>query len=418
MLFDAAVHRRDKDRRRVELMASEFRHEAAAGAIPQTPADQLFDRGTVVGFVPFFADGRRIAVILGLAVLDVVELAALDKDVVGELRFLLIDLLLKSFEFALRLNFFAREALRFVDDFEGLLIVGEGVDFFNARLGLNDIRLHGIRLGVPFHVFGHQGALLDVDRFRAFWKGHLPAVGTGKVAAVPLRANIVNIADRGGVDEGGCVIVKDIVVTLMADREVLMILLSGENHLFAVGDGVRHQFFGEDVKALVHRLDCGGSVQEERKTDDDRFDAERLQIVVVVEKFVIVVVDFNVLTRFRFGFPTVFLHKAATYGGGAGAVAIAVESAVLVIGANIRNRDDLDIFRVDRAQEDGTFVSRAKDGDADRTINNAVLEIIGSDTLSGSEFRARRLLKEFAARQIASDRGKKVFLTDRFLFAR
>ena len=48
MLLLAAVHGRDEDARRVELMAAQLGHQAGAGAVPEPPADQFLDRRPVV----------------------------------------------------------------------------------------------------------------------------------------------------------------------------------------------------------------------------------------------------------------------------------------------------------------------------------------------------------------------------------
>ena len=48
MLLLAAVRGGDEDARRVELVAAQFGHQPAAGAVPKPPADQLLDGRPVV----------------------------------------------------------------------------------------------------------------------------------------------------------------------------------------------------------------------------------------------------------------------------------------------------------------------------------------------------------------------------------
>ncbi len=44
LVLHFVVHRADEDAGRVELMAAQLGHQAAAGAVPQPPADQLLQR--------------------------------------------------------------------------------------------------------------------------------------------------------------------------------------------------------------------------------------------------------------------------------------------------------------------------------------------------------------------------------------
>ena len=409
------MRRRDEDVRRVELVASEFRHQTAAGAVPQAPTNEFFDRRTVVGFFAFGSRRRLIAVIFGFAVLNAVDFAAFDQDEVEELRALLFDFLVERVQVLLGNGNFAIETFRFGDVGGGLLFVRNRHNRVDAFLVAGDRRLHLVGGVVPILILAHQFAFFDVDGFRAFRKRHLPAVGTREVAAVPLGANVVQVADRGRVNKGRRVIVKDVVVALVADREVLFALVRNANHFFAVRDAVSHQFFGQDVAAGAHRFDRGRSVQVQRQTDDNAFEAERFR---VFQEVVVVVVDFNELTRLLFGFPTVFFHQARTNRRGARAVAVAVEGAVLVVRTNVRDRDDLDVFRVDPADQNAPFVAGSENRDANRFVDRPVFEVVGTDPFARSQVGARRLFQELAARQLAADRGEEVFLPNLFLFAR
>ena len=410
-LLFAAVRRRDEDVRRVELVASEFRHQPAAGAVPKAPTDEFFDRRTVVGFFAFRADGRLVTVIFGFAVLNAVQFAAVNEDEVGELRALLLDFLFERGQVFFRDGNFAIEAFPFG---EGGVARIRG-DFVDAFAVAGDRRLHLVGGGGPVFEFAHQLALLDVDGFRAFRKRHLPAVGTREVAAVPLSANVVQIAEDGRVNEGRRVIVKDVVVALVADREVLFAFVRNANHFLAVRDAMSHQFFGQDVAAGAHRFDRGRSVQVQRQTDDNAFDSE---LFGVFQEVVVVVVDLNELTRLLFGFPTVFFHQTGTNRRGARAVAVAVEGAVLVVRTNVRDRDDLNVFRVDPADQNAPFVAGSENRDANRFVDRPVFEVVGADSLAGSQVGARRLLQEIATSQLTADRGEEVFLPNFFLFAR
>ena len=415
LLFFTAVRRRDEDVRRVELVASEFRHQTAAGAVPQAPTNQFFDRRTIVGFFAFRADGRLITVIFGFAVLNAVQLAAVDENGVGELRALLADFLFERGQVFFRRGNFAVETFPFGDVGGGLFFVRFVGDFVDSSAVANDRRFHRVGGVGPIAEFVFQFVQFDVDFFRALRKRHLPAVGTRQVAAVPLGANVVQIAENRRVNEGFGVIVKDVVVALVANREVLFAFVRNANHFFAVRDAVAHQFFGQDVAARAHRFDRGRSVQVQRQTDDNAFEAEFFR---VFQEVVVVVVDLNVLTRFLFGFPTVFFHQARTNRRGARAVAVAVEGAELVVRTNVRDRDDLNVFRVDPADQDAPFVAGSENRDANRFVDDAVFEVVGTDSLAGSQVGARRLFQEIATNQLTADRGEEVFLPNFFLFAR
>ena len=167
--------------------------------------------------------------------------------------------------------------------------------------------------------------------------------------------------------------------------------------------------------AFIARIAAGACRKRGRPTDNDALDIELLG---VFNEVAVIVVYRDVLTRFRFRLPAVLLHEAGPNGGRGRAVAVAVERAVLVVGADIGDRDDLNVSRINTADKDAAFVARAENGDANRFIDDPVLEVIRTDTFTGSEIGARRLLQKFASNQRTSDCGEEVFLTDRFLFAR
>ena len=157
----------------------------------------------------------------------------------------------------------------------------------------------------PRSEFFGQLVRLRVFRFERGRHRHLPAVGARRVPAVPLSANVVNIAEETAFDLVGRCVIQDVVVALVADREVFAELLRGARHFFTLDDRVAHQLFAEDVQAEAHRLNRRFRMQVERQTDDDRLDAEFLR---VFEEFFVRAVNFDVFAGFVFGFPTVFFH--------------------------------------------------------------------------------------------------------------
>lgn len=369
--------------------------------------------GPVVGFVAFFPDGGDIPVIFGFLIGNAFVLSAFDEDHVGALGAFLRDFRLERFELSLQEYFLALDPFSFVDERLGLFGFGQVGDVFDSRFGSDDLGLEALDLSGPFGQLAHELAFFHVLGFGAFGERHLPAVVAGQVASVPLGANVVDVADNGRIDQVRGVIVEDVVVALVPDRKVFLRFVRDADHLLALGDRVTHELFGQDVAAFFHGEDRRGRVQVQGQTDDDAFDPE---LVDFSEQVAVVFEDLDVLTRLRFRSPAVFLHEAGPDGGGGRAVAVAVERAVLVVRANIGDRDDLNVARVKPADQDAAFVARAEDRDANRLIDDAVFEVVGPDTSAGGEVGATRLFQEFATYQRTPDRGEEVFLTDFYLF--
>ncbi len=153
----------------------------------------------------------------------------------------------------------------------------------------------------------------------------------------------------------------------------------------------------------------------QRKADDDPFDPEFFGIV---QKVFVVVVDLDVRLGLRFGFVAVFFHQAGTNRRGGGAVHVAVKCAVLVVGADIGNRDNLDILRVDPADQHASFVACSQDGDFHRVFKLAVAKVVRAHPLSGGEVFLRRLFQKFPACYGTADRRQEILFSDCFLFRR
>ena len=199
-------------------------------------------------------------------------------------------------------------------------------------------------------------ARLRVARLEGFRHRHLPAVGARRVAAVPLRANIVNIAEQAALDLIFRFVIENIVMALVSDREVLAELRRGARHFFTFDNRVPHELFAQNVQGRDR-------VQVERQTDNDRFNTEFFR---VAEQIAIVGVDLDVLARFVFRLPAVFLHETATRGERGVAVTVAVERAILVVRTNVGDRDDLHEIRIARAEKHAAFVADAQNGDPQR----------------------------------------------------
>ena len=92
------------------------------------------------------------------------------------------------------------------------------------------------------------------------------------VVAVPERPDVADVAQDVVLDQVIGVVVQDRVVPLVADGQQPVRLAGDLAHLLALGDRVRHQLLGEDVLALLHRLDGDRGVQPQRQGDDDHLD--------------------------------------------------------------------------------------------------------------------------------------------------
>ena len=96
----------------------------------------------------------------------------------------------------------------------------------------------------------------------------LPTVLAGQVAAVPLGADVVQIAQHAAPDRVDRVGVEDVVVPLVAGGQDQAGLLGHAGHVLALVDAVGHELFGDHVQAGLHGGDGRRGVQVQRQGDD------------------------------------------------------------------------------------------------------------------------------------------------------
>ena len=70
-----------------------------------------------------------------------------------------------------------------------------------------------------------------------------PRIASWKIVAVPLGANVMDLSDDSPVDQVDCVVVQNVVVTLMSDRKFGVCLMGNSSHDLALGNVMGHQFF-------------------------------------------------------------------------------------------------------------------------------------------------------------------------------
>ena len=184
----------------------------------------------------------------------------------------------------------------------------------------------------------------------------------------------MQVADHAPLDPVPGLPVLDVVVPLVADRQVEVLVFGRAGHLLALADVVGHELFGDDVQPLVHRRDGNRRVQVQRRGDDDRLDAVGLG---VGQKLGVRAVDLDVLLGFGVGLPAVDRHQPRADRQQRGPAVfvrpVAVKGAELVVGADIGDGFDLDVLRVQRADEHAAFIARADHADADRRADGRVV---------------------------------------------
>ena len=110
--------------------------------------------------------------------------------------------------------------------------------------------------------------------------GHrlLPAIVARQVAAVPLGADRVQLAQHALANQLHRVVIQNVVVTLVTGGQEQLALLGHPRHLLALVDAVAHQLFGNHVQAGLHGGNGRGGVQVQRQGDDHRLDAVLLGV--------------------------------------------------------------------------------------------------------------------------------------------
>ncbi len=128
----------------------------------------------------------------------------------------------------------------------------------------------------------------------------LPTVVAGEVAAVPLGADVVQLAQQPLAEQFHRVVVEDAVMALVAGGQQAIGLLGRQGHLLALVDGVAHELLGDDVQPGLHGGDGHRGVQVQRQGDDHRF---QLVVLGVLDQLLVVAVDLDFLAGGVFGLP-------------------------------------------------------------------------------------------------------------------
>ena len=173
--------------------------------------------------------------------------------------------------------------------------------------------------------------------------GLLPTIFAGQIAAVPLGADVVQIAQHAAADRLDRVGVKNVVMPLVAGGQDQPGLLGHAGHVLALMGAVGHELLRNHVQAGPHGGDGRGGVQVQGQGDDDAFQAVALGLL---NQFLVaarlVVVDIHVPAGLVFGLPAVFGHQAGPGREGRLARMVAVEGPPDVVRADVGNRADLD----------------------------------------------------------------------------
>ena len=308
-LLPLAVGRRHKDARRVELVATQLRHQAAAGPLPEPPANEFLERrprGAV-------GHGQR-----GVAMLCRVDVG------VEQLGLGLGDPLPQGVDVG---------GLRFVE------------------------RLLPTRELLEEHL---------VARHR-----RLPGILAGKIAAVPLGPDRVEVADQAsGADRVDGVVIQDAVMSLVAGGQEFARLAGDAAHLLALPHAVPHELLGEHMLAGPQRLDRGHRVELQRQRDDHGLH------IGIGEQFLVGLIHLDLLAGRVFAVPAILGQESGPGLGGTGARGVAVEGTKAVVGADVGDGHDVDVVGIDRPNQHAPLVAGAEHAHAERVAHAlAVAEI-------------------------------------------
>ena len=342
-------------------MGTEFNHQAAAEIVPQTPANHRFcRRGGIVN------------------------------RAVGADDFLRLE-------------------PGFFDDFRSDNVVHFGFelfDFLHPNVGFGGVRLEKsvafgfkalkllFQAGVQVEV--GVGKLLVFGIDNPFRNRRLPGVLFREVGAMPLSANVVQVAQQPLLNGVERVFVQDVVVTLMPGRHEFVSLFRNAAHELAQTNGLRHEFFGQNVKTQSHGGNGRRRVKVQRQADNHSFNAEVFNVL-FGKQVAVVAEDFNVLTRFRFVFPAVNAAQAeAGFLSEFSAQDVAVERAGDAVRTNVGNSDNFDKLGVDSAEKDVAFVAGSQNGNANRSVGFGISVIIPAQPGFGSQILFNRAAEEIA----------------------
>ena len=189
----------------------------------------------------------------------------------------------------------------------------------------------------------------------------------------------MQLADQAALDNVDGVVVQNAVMTLMARRQMQLLLLRDAAHALALTDGLAHQLFGQHMLAGFHRFDGDRVMQMQGEGDDHALDLR------IFEQFFVIDVDLHMVFGGVFGLVAVFLHQARASHHRARRALVAVEGAVHVVRADVGDGDDVDVVRVERADKDTPFIAGADDGDRQRVLHLAVAEVKRAEARSGND---------------------------------
>ena len=263
-----------------------------------------------------------------------------------------------------------------------------------GRLGGGEILLPARELLGQRRVVGH---------------GRLPGVVAREVTPVPLGTDRVQIAEQFRLaDRVHGVVVEDAVMPLVSGGQDLARLAGHAAHLLALMDAVAHELLGEHVLAGPHRLDGRFGMEVEGQGDDHRLD------VLVGEQFLVAAVDLHLPAGFVLRGPLVLGHEAGASRRGAGARRIAMEGAEHVVGADIGDRDDVEIVGVMSTEQHAPLVARAEHAHPERVAHAlAVAEVDRPEAGTGRESRCDGAAEKISPRDVHG--VGEVFLADRLL---
>ncbi len=86
---------------------------------------------------------------------------------------------------------------------------------------------------------------------------------------MPLSSNELDVPQQAHPCQVGGVVIQHAVMTLMTYGQHESIFFRRADHLFALGDILRHQLFAQDMQSGFHALKCNGGMLNQRYRDHD-----------------------------------------------------------------------------------------------------------------------------------------------------